>query len=186
MNNWLIVVDVQNDFVTGPFGSPEAQKAVENIKKKIMEVEDNGGTDYWFIFYTRDTHRIGEQNVEANRFPRHCIRESPGWCLCDGLHDYGSPSCKYIYEYVVNKGNFIYGWENETVGGKTPDEIEIVGLVTDICVISNALYLRYLFPKIKITVDASCCAGTSPELHRAALKVMKSCCIDVVNEDMYN
>ena len=100
----------------------------------------------------------------------HCIKGTKGWMIADGLEVDGA-------EYI-DKPNFGWSHWNEW----TFDEIEMVGLCTDICVVSNALILKAEFPEVKITVDASCCAGVTPESHEAALLTMKMCQIDVINE----
>lgn len=170
MRKTLIVVDVQNDFVAGSLGTKEAQAIIPNVKKKIKEYSDLG----YSIIFTRDTH--GEDYLdtpEGQKLPvKHCIENTDGWQIVSGLE---VPNCRY-----VNKPTF--GW---TYWGKLMlgDDIELIGLCTDICVISNALILKANFPEANITVDASCCAGVTPERHKAALEVMKSCQIDVIGEE---
>lgn len=181
----VIVIDVQNDFVTGELGTPEAQKIVPRIKQKIDNIcyyMDNTGyklTNY-HIVYTRDTHDLYENTVEADTFPEHCIEDTSGWCIVDEINNerrfwYNS------YVEVIDKDRFSVNW-GDILG--CPEEILIMGLTTDICVISNALWLRSLYPRVPIKVYASCCAGTTPEKHKAALEVMKSCCIDVVEDEL--
>lgn len=176
----LIVVDMQNDFVTGNLGTPEARAIVSKIETKIKK-EYNLLTDR--IVFTQDSHYLRDwdddnptENIEMSKVPPHCIRDTPGWCIVDTLFPFA--------DNVVIKDNFGYlPWESSlTYKGFPPTSIEIVGVCTDICVISNALALRAIFPHTPIIVDASCCAGTTPEKHKAALEVMKSCCIEVVNE----
>ena len=170
MKKTLIVIDMQNDFIDGSLGSKEAQAIVPNVKKKIEEYKS---CDYDIIF-TRDTHTPDYMNTnEGKNLPvEHCIYGTNGWNIADGLEpvDY---ACDYI-----NKPTF--GWTrwNEYVF----EEIELVGLCTDICVVSNALILKAMFPETKITVDASCCAGVTPESHKAALTTMKMCQINVIGE----
>lgn len=165
----LIVVDMQNDFISGVLGTSEAQSIVPNVKRKIEEYDNCEDA----IVFTRDTHFEDylETNEGKNLPVKHCIMGTHGWEIEDGLE---LPYAKYL-----NKQTF--GW----LGWNMFDfenEIEIVGLCTDICVVSNAIILRAMFPEIKITVDASCCAGTTPENHKAALHVMKSCQINVIGE----
>ena len=107
----------------------------------------------------------------------HCIEGTPGWCIVDSLFPFANK--------IIAKDNFgSLFWQDPLLSykGFPPTSIEIVGVCTDICVISNALILRAIFPETPIIVDASCCAGTTPEKHKAALEVMKSCCIEVINE----
>lgn len=101
-----------------------------------------------------------------------------GWNVLEGLE---TPNCHY-----VDKNTF--GWDQwkETLGRSNFDEVELIGVCTDICVVSNALLIKALFPETKITVDASCCAGVTPEKHKAALEVMKSCQINVIGEKTYD
>lgn len=177
----LIVIDMQNDFVTGNLGTPEARAIVSKIEAKIKE-EYNLSSDR--IVFTQDSHYLRDwdddnpaEKIEMSEVPLHCIKGTPGWCIVDTLFPF--------VDDVIEKDNFVYPyWENRILSheGFSPTSIEIVGVCTDICVISNALALRAIFPKTPITVDASCCAGTTPEKHKAALEVMKSCCIEVINE----
>lgn len=176
---YLIVIDMQNDFVTGPLGTPEAVAIVDRIKEKIEKNPDIK------IIFTRDTHyRNYLHTFEGIKLPiEHCIFETPGWCVVDSLREaayktYFSPG--YINKYTFGNLN----WEQKILGNGLVEEIEIVGVCTDICVISNALILKATYPDIPITVDASCCAGTTPEMHQKALDVMKSCQIEVINENI--
>ena len=167
----LIVVDVQNDFVNGSLGSEEAQAIIPNVKKKIEEYCNRGDQ----IIFTRDTHYDDYLNTqEGRKLPvKHCIYGSKGWKIVDGLE---VPNCMY-----VNKDCFgTLQWRNMTWIGD--GDIDLVGLCTDICVISNALVLKAMFPNTEITVDAGCCAGSTPEKHKAALEAMKSCQINVIGE----
>ena len=177
----LIVIDMQNDFVTGSLGTPEARAIVPKIETKIKE-EYNLSSDK--IIFTQDSHDLQDwdnnspiEKIEMSEVPPHCIKNTPGWCIVDTLFPFADD--------VIDKDNFSYlDWKEPLLSYKgTPlTSIEIVGVCTDICVISNALVLRTIFPHTSITIDASCCAGTTPEKHKAALEVMKSCCIEVINE----
>lgn len=166
----LIVIDMQNDFINGPLGTPEARAIVPKVKDKINEYRKSGG----LIVFTRDTHRKDYlETNEGKHLPvEHCIAMTSGWKIIDGL--------SLRSDLFVNKRTFGYtGWEDFLYDST---EIELVGVCTDICVVSNALIVKASFPEINITVDASCCAGTTPENHKAALQVMKSCQINVINE----
>lgn len=166
----LIVVDMQNDFVTGSLGTKEARAIVPNVKRKIQEYADRGDQ----IIFTRDTHYSNYlETREGKMLPvEHCIYETKGWQIVDGLE---VPGCKYIDKET-------FGWNNWN-DRNYYDDIELIGVCTDICVISNAIILKAQFPEVKITVDASCCAGATPELHEAALKVMRSCQINVIGDE---
>ena len=178
----LIVIDMQNDFVTGPLGTPEARNIIPKIKDKINK-KYNQSTDK--IIFTQDSHRLqdwkDDKKIEMSKVPPHCTKGTPGWCIVDTLFPFA--------DNVITKDNFGYlNWENYFMHESNlykriqPSVIEIVGVCTDICVISNALILRAMYPNIPIFVDASCCAGTTPEKHKAALEIMKSCCIEIINE----
>ncbi len=170
MRDMLIVVDMQNDFIDGTLGTKEAQAIVPNVAAKIEEYRAAGKK----IIFTRDTHDSDYLKThEGQNLPiPHCITGTEGYEISSKLH-----VCHA--DIVVNKGSFGYmHWEK--LGDV--NSIEICGLCTDICVVSNALILRALYPEIDITVDASCCAGVTPEAHKAALTVMGSCQIEVIEK----
>ena len=165
MKKTLIVVDMQNDFIDMALGTKEAVAIVPNVKEKIDEYVKNGDE----IIFTRDTH--GESYLETNEGKHlpvpHCIKGTKGWEIADGLYIEG---CK-----IIDKPNFGWPhWDNENLG-----EVELVGLCTDICVVSNALMIKAQHPEIKVSVDSKCCAGVTPESHEAALKTMAMCQIEV-------
>ena len=162
----LIVVDMQNDFIDGSLGTKEAQAIVPNVKKKVQEYKNRGDE----IIFTRDTHQSDYLDTpEGKKLPVvHCIKGTKGWQIADGLEVEG---CTYI-----DKPTFGWTHWNE----RTFQEIEMVGLCTDICVISNALLVKAALPEVPIIVDAACCAGVTPESHENALNAMKMCQIDIV------
>ena len=168
MGKTLIVVDMQNDFITGSLGTKEAQDIVQKVKNKITEYQKRGDE----IIFTRDPHQPDYLNTpEGKKLPvEHCIEGTKGWQIADGLEVDGA---KYI-----DKPTF--GWTHWN--DRTFEEIEMVGLCTDICVVSNALILKATFPDVEITVDASCCAGVTSATHNAALETMKMCQINVISE----
>ena len=167
----LIVIDMQNDFIDGSLGTKEAQAIVSNVQKKIEEYKANGND----IFFTRDTHYENYfATSEGKHLPvEHCIKRTFGWQISDKLD---TESAKGIID--KNTFGFRQWWQYDF----DCDEIELVGLCTDICVVSNALILKATYPEIQITVDASCCAGVTPESHQAALTTMKMCQINVTGE----
>ena len=171
MKRTLIVIDMQNDFIDGSLGTKEAQAIVPNVRKKIEEYKERGDD----IYFTRDTHFSNYlETNEGKKLPvEHCIRNTHGWQISDGLGN-----C--IGYTVIDKTTFGYIDWGSTLYMK--NDTEIVGLCTDICVVSNALILKAKFPDINITVDASCCAGVTPESHKAALTIMKMCQINVIGE----
>ena len=166
MKKTLIVIDMQNDFINMALGTKEAVAIVPNVKAKIEKYAENGDE----IIYTRDTHGADYLDTpEGKKLPvTHCIKGTEGWEIADGLYKDG---CK-----IIDKPTFGWtDWYKEVL-----EEVEIVGLCTDICVVSNALIIKATFPRAKITVDKSCCAGVTPESHNAALTTMQMCQIDVV------
>lgn len=174
----LIVIDMQNDFIDGALGTPEAQAIVPKVKKKIEEYARRGDD----IIFTRDTHRSNYLHTqEGRKLPvEHCIVGTRGYDICSELTTHAIP---FVNTYCVNKYSFGYdGWCEGFYDLEDTESITLVGLCTDICVVSNALILKANFPETEITVDASCCAGTTPENHKAALQVMKCCQINVVGE----
>lgn len=178
----LVVVDMQKDFVDGSLGSPEAQAIVPNVKKKVEEAVKNGD----MIVYTRDTHFTDYlDSMEGKKLPvEHCIYKTDGWSIIDEV----LPPVTYERSYVFNKYTFGFTELPELIknhlmeGGIWTDctGIEVVGLCTDICVVSNVLLLKAEFyNELDISVDATCCAGVTPETHEAALKTMEKCQINV-------
>jgi nicotinamidase-related amidase len=178
----LVVVDMQNDFVDGSLGSPEAQAIVPNVKKKVEEAVTNGD----MIVYTRDTHFTDYlKTKEGTKLPvEHCIYKTEGWRILDEVR----PPLTYDYVHVFDKYTFGFNQLPEHIESilmgngiwTECSEIELVGLCTDICVVSNALLLKSEFYNdFDISVDATCCAGVTPESHEAALKTMEMCQINV-------
>lgn len=174
MKKILIVVDMQKDFIDGALGTKEAVSIVDNAANKIKAFDGD-------IIVTYDTHTEDYMKTqEGKNLPvPHCIKGTPGWMLDSKIESalegkkfkaiekptFGST---YLAEYI--KANY------------NPDEIEIelIGLCTDICVVSNALLMKANFLETKVSVDASCCAGVTPESHEAALVTMKMCQVNVV------
>ena len=171
----LVVVDMQNDFIDGALGTPEARKIVPAVVEKIK-----GWTGE--IYATMDTHQPDYLTTQEGRnLPvTHCIEGTPGWEIAPAIREaltnmtcltkptFGSRSLAETL-VIVN--------QNQPI-----EEIELIGLCTDICVISNAMVLKAFLPEVPITVDASCCAGVTPESHRNALNAMKMCQIGIDNE----
>ncbi len=162
----LIVIDMQNDFIDGSLGTPEAQLIVCKVADKIRQYKNNNER----VIFTRDTH-YGDylDTPEGKKLPVvHCVKDTFGWQISPMLDTTG---CE-----IIDKSSFGY-----TEWGKYSfDDIEIVGLCTDICVVSNALILKALFPFASISVDSSCCAGVTPKSHKAALTTMEMCQIDII------
>lgn len=178
MNKILVVVDMQHDFIDGSLGTPEARAIVPNVKKKISEAVRNGDC----IIYTKDTHFNDYLNTrEGKHLPvEHCIYETPGWEIHeDLLPPIHYDNCTTTHKLTFGSTALIDHIRNDR-DLMSCDEIELVGLCTDICVVSNALLLKAAFyENIDISVDATCCAGVTPETHEAALKTMEMCQINV-------
>ncbi|HWT73420.1 MAG TPA: isochorismatase family cysteine hydrolase [Mobilitalea sp.] len=176
-NRVLIVVDMQNDFIDGSLGTREAAAIVPKVVKKISEFQGK-------VYYTQDTHYENYlETAEGKKLPvLHCIKGTEGHRLNREIE----ALCKKDTSGPVEKLTFGSVELAELLKkeyASTLDEIELVGLCTDICVISNTLILKAYFPEVRITVDASCCAGVTPESHKNALNAMKMCHIDIMNED---
>lgn len=172
-NRILIVVDMQNDFVDGALGTKEAAGIVENVAAKIEGFDGK-------IYATLDTHYSNYlETLEGKKLPvPHCIRMTEGWQLNERIQmALSSKEYKKIEKNTFGSADLVN--EIQKIE-KTDDlEIEMVGLCTDICVVSNALLLKAYFPEARLTVDASCCAGVTPDTHKAALETMKMCQIDI-------
>ena len=165
---FLIVVDMQNDFTTGSLGSPHAAAIIPNVVEKVKTY--NGQ-----IIFTRDTHAEDYMETqEGRKLPvRHCIQDTEGWQICDELKPYAKQVVDKVTFGSVQLPHIL------SRSAQSIEEIELCGLCTDICVISNAMILKAAFPEVKITVDASCCAGVTMESHRTALDAMKAVQIEI-------
>ena len=173
MKHFLIVVDMQKDFVDGALGTPEAQGIVGKVVDKILGFEGQ-------IFATLDTHRENYlDTAEGKKLPvPHCIKGTPGWMLDSSvaavLERKGYTPVEKLTFGSVLLPRLLY----QAAAGET-FTMELVGLCTDICVVSNALMLKANFPEMEISVDSACCAGVTPATHEAALATMRCCQIDV-------
>lgn len=170
----LIVIDMQNDFVYGKLGSENARSIIPNIAEKIIEYDKNGD----MVIFTRDTHFEDYLNTqEGNKLPiKHCIRNTDGWNIVDNIDSLVNDNQKTY----IDKLSFGYDNWCSYYGQLKDSDIELTGVCTDICVVSNALILKSLFPENKIVVNSDCCAGTSIKNHENALSVMNSCQIDII------
>lgn len=180
----LVVVDMQNDFVTGALGTPEAQAIVQKVVEKIKNWKGE-------ILYTRDTHFENYlETQEGKHLPvKHCVQGTWGWQLVDAVDAMipDKENCSICNKFTFGSNGLqedirIYGAITERPGLEV-NSITLIGLCTDICVISNALLLKAALPEVPIIVDASCCAGVTPESHKNALAAMKMCQIEIVNEE---
>lgn len=169
MSRVLIVVDMQNDFVSGSLGTKEAQAIVPAVKRKIEKRREEG----FHILFTRDTHEECYLDTqEGRKLPiKHCIRGTKGHEIIEELKPYA--------DNVVDKPTFGSIRLIELIKENGYEDIELIGLCTDICVVSNALLIKAHYPEIRVKVDASCCAGVTAKSHKAALATMQMCQIDI-------
>ena len=166
MKRTLIVTDMQNDFISMALGKPEAEALVPKVRAKIEAYNARGDE----IIYTRNTHNENYlETSEGKKFSTpHCIKGTLGWEIADGLYLDGAR--------LINKISFGWPyWDLEDL-----QQVEMIGLYTDISIISNALIIKTEFPEVEVTVDTSCCIGTSPENEDAAIAVMKQCLINII------
>jgi nicotinamidase-related amidase len=166
----LIVVDMQNDFIDGALGTPEALAIVPYVREVIEGFDGE-------VLFTRDTHFFDYMNTQEGRnLPvPHCIKDTHGWQIraeLDALR-----KTEAIDKITFGSKDLV-----EVLAGKDVESVTLVGLCTDICVISNAMLIKAFYPEIPLTVDAKGCAGVTPESHRNALAAMKMCQIRVINE----
>ena len=170
MKKALVVIDMQNDFIDGSLGTPEAQAIVFAVAERVKAAAADGSK----IIFTQDTHHKNYlETAEGKKLPvEHCIKPSHGWALNSALIPYAKDAI------VLEKPTF--GATGLPPHVTDCDEITVVGLCTDICVISNAMLLKAFLPEKKICVDSSCCAGVTPESHVRALEAMKMCHIEVL------
>ncbi len=166
---YLIVVDMQKDFITGSLGSELAKKIVPHVAQKVKGFAGK-------VIFTRDTHFADYmQTQEGKKLPvQHCIKDTDGWQICDELKEYVNDVVDKITFGSVRLPQIIKDYDEEI------EEIELCGLCTDICVISNAMILKSSFPETKIVVDSKCCAGVSVESHNTALDAMRAVQIEIL------
>ncbi|MCD8050253.1 MAG: cysteine hydrolase [Clostridiales bacterium] len=172
--NYLILVDVQNDFVDGALGTAEAQEMLPRLVEKVRQFE---GT----LLVTKDTHGADYMDTQEGRnLPvPHCIKGTEGWQLAPSLLALPAVRGAKVYEKPCF-GSTALAADLAALNAKGGvDSVELVGLCTDICVVSNALLLKAAMPEVPVSVDATCCAGVTPEKHEAALNVMESCQVAV-------
>ena len=175
----LLVIDMQNDFISGSLALPGAKKIVPGIKDAVEEFKDKSNCFNYKnrVVFTRDTHGWDYLNThEGQKIPvTHCVKDTPGWCIVDDLAELAARN------YILNKRTFGVDWKKYFEGEDWDIySVDITGVASDICVVSNALILRQQYPEIDIRVHKNLCAGTSPEMHEKAMDIMKSFCIEVV------
>ena len=166
----LVVVDMQKDFIDGSLGTKEAVAIVPNVIEKIKEYESKND----LIIYTKDTHFDNYMETsEGKKLPvPHCIKGTPG-------HDIPGEILRE-HDNIIEKLTFGSKDLIEYLSNISFDEIELIGLCTDICVISNTLLIKAFYHEKKVVVDSLCCAGVTPQSHSEALNTMKMCQIDII------
>ncbi len=179
MRKLLVVVDMQKDFVDGALGTKEAQAVIPAVVKKIGEYD---GRD---IFVTRDTHQTDYMTTqEGKNLPvEHCIEGSSGWQIDKTVQaalDSKKDADKITYVNKPTFGSVDLAAMIKELADKENISVELIGVCTDICVVSNALLIKANMPEVRVCVDASCCAGVTPDKHEAALETMRSCQIAVI------
>ncbi|MBR5110367.1 MAG: cysteine hydrolase [Clostridia bacterium] len=173
----LVVVDMQNDFIDGALGTKEAQMMVPAAAARIRACKEAGYT----VIATLDTHGDDYMDTREGKFlpVPHCIRNTGGWHIRPEIRDALGDGA-----LLVEKPTFgsvrLPQIIREKCGEEGPGAIELLGLCTDICVVSNALLLKAAFPEADFVIRADCCAGVTPEKHLAALETMRSCQIEIV------
>lgn len=175
MIKFLVVVDMQNDFIDGSLGTPEALAIVDNVVSKIKNTDA-------IVIATRDTHFEDYlKTAEGQKLPvEHCIKGTHGWKINSAVKE-ALRDVEYVD--IINKKTFGSVELPKAIASMSKGQdfsVELIGLCTDICVVSNALLLKAHFPDKAISVDSSCCAGVTPETHEAALTTMRMCQIDVI------
>ncbi len=175
-NKYLIVIDMQNDFVDGALGTPEAQAIADAV---VEEAKSFDGT----VAFTLDTH--GEDYLTsqegANLPVLHCIKGTPGWQLICALDSVAHERNARLFEKPTFGSTDLAAWLQAENATNPIESIELVGVCTDICVVSNALLIKAVLPEVPLVVDAALCAGVTPAAHEAALATMRSCQVQVLN-----
>ncbi len=173
--NVLIVVDMQNDFIDGALGTKEAKEIVPKAAEKIKSFDGR-------VIATRDTHEENYLDTqEGRKLPvKHCIRGTAGWEIRSEIQELirELPMDKLTFG-CLDLGNALQKYDEWQ---EKIESVTLIGLCTDICVISNAMIVKAALPETRVIVDASCCAGVTPESHKQALEAMKVCQIEVVGE----
>lgn len=170
-NKVLVVVDMQNDFIDGALGTKEAVEIVSKVKEKIKKFAGE-------IVFTRDTHFENYSTTqEGQKLPvPHCIKGSGGWQLEETIEALRTPEMKVFDKPTFGSVELAeYLKENKEL-----ESVTLIGLCTDICVISNAMVIKAFLPEVKVMVEEKCCAGVTPESHNNALEAMKMCQIEIV------
>ena len=178
MTDLLIVVDMQADFVTGALGTAEARSIVPAVAQRIRRAREEGTR----VLFTLDTHTSDYLSTREGRLlpVPHCVRGTPGWQLVPELDAERTPDMALIEKPTFGSTALVHLAARQAASsGGAGMVIELCGVCTDICVVSNALLLKAALPEAELVVDSRLCAGVTPEKHAAALETMRSCQIDV-------
>lgn len=169
-DRYLIVIDMQNDFVTGALGTKEAEAAAKNIIQKVKQFQGK-------ILFTQDTHEENYLDTQEGKMlpVKHCIRGTAGWKLISELEVFQKQENYLVFEKNTFGSVELAQFLLEKYREKSIESVELAGLCTDICVVSNALLIKAYMPELPVIVDTACCAGVSPDKHYAALRTMESC-----------
>ena len=173
MKKALVVVDMQNDFITGVLGNEECRAIVPDVVKRVRKAVDDN-TD---VIFSRDTHQENYLSTqEGKKLPvSHCIQNTDGWKIIPELAEISEEK-----GIVFQKETFGSRLIAEYIKEHGYEEVELIGVCTDICVISNAMTIKAFVPEAEISVNAACCAGVTPQSHQTALDAMKACQIDII------
>ena len=174
---YLVVVDMQHEFVDGALGTPEAQAIAAGVTARAKAFD---GT----VVFTKDTHYSDYlQTQEGKNLPvEHCLHGTPGWELMPELQEIRDERNSFVFEKTAFGSLDLAMWLAEENVAEPIESIELIGLCTDICVVSNVLLIKGWIPEVPLTVDASLCAGVTPASHKAALSTLRSCQVEVINE----
>lgn len=175
MGKILVVIDMQNDFVTGALGSEEAKKIVPTVVEKVKNYDGD-------VIFTRDTHgKDYMQTQEGKNLPvPHCIKGTDGWQIIPELLTLQQEkNCKVFDKPTFGSTELAEYIKNE-YENRNAEEVELIGVCTDICVVSNAMLIKANAPELQVSVTAGCCAGVTPKKHDAALETMQSCQIKII------
>ena len=170
MKKLLVVVDMQNDFVCGVLGTEQARAVADRVAKRVRAAFANGES----VVFTRDTHHENYlSTAEGQKLPvAHCLQKSHGWEIIDELDTAGAK--------IIDKCTFGSTELGEYVRENAFDAVELIGVCTDMCVISNAILIKAFAPETDVCVRENCCAGVTVESHRTALQAMAACQIEIL------
>ena len=176
---YLIVVDMQNDFISGALGTAEAKAIVPAVAAKIADHLASGKGP---VIFTYDTHQADYlETAEGKKLPVvHCVEGEEGWELHPELDGLARENGCLFFKKPTFGSRKMAEYLERQYNRKLLDGVELVGLCTDICVISNALLIKAFLPETPVRVDSSCCAGVTPESHLGALEAMKICHVDIL------